>query len=141
MADDILILPALFGGVLIGVSATLMLWLCGRIAGVSGILNGILDRREGFWWRGAFLVGLLAGGAIWWLGLGGDPDALGSIELWHLVIGGFLVGFGTRLGSGCTSGHGVCGLGRLSLRSLVATIVFVTTGIISVFVMRAWGGV
>lgn len=128
---------ALGGGLLIGVAAVLLLYLNGRIAGISGILNGALARQKGDTaWRVAFLLGMLAGGgAFWWL----TPHAFvprQGFPLPTLLVAGFLVGFGTRLGSGCTSGHGVCGLGRRSLRSLVATVTFVGFGMLTVYVTR-----
>ncbi len=128
---------ALGGSLLIGLSAVLLLYLNGRIAGISGILNGALARTRGDTaWRVAFIVGMLAGGAaFWWL----TPHAFTPREGYplHLLLpAGFLVGFGTRLGSGCTSGHGVCGLGRRSLRSLVATITFVGCGMVTVYLLR-----
>lgn len=125
------------GGLLIGLAGIAFLALSGRIAGISGIVGGILgapatDRR----WRFAFLAGLLAGG--WALAVFHPPalsmEPLPSVT--RLVVAGLLVGFGTRLGSGCTSGHGVCGLGRLSRRSLAATATFMTTAIVTVFVTR-----
>lgn len=130
-------LPALAGGILIGISATLLLWLNGRIAGISGILNGATesvagDRR----WRWLFLLGLLAGagGYIHWARVG--YYAADAHAPWLMIASGLLVGAGTRLGSGCTSGHGVCGLGRLSLRSLVATMTFMATAAATVYVVR-----
>ncbi len=128
---------ALGGGLLIGLSAVLLLYLNGRIAGISGILNGALARQAGDTaWRAAFIAGMLAGGAaFWWL----TPHAFvprQGFPVGLLLVAGFLVGFGTRLGSGCTSGHGVCGLGRRSLRSLVATITFVGCGMVTVYLMR-----
>lgn len=128
---------ALGGGLLIGVAAVLLLYLNGRIAGISGIVNGALARTHGdFAWRVAFLVGMIAGGAaFWWLTPHAFIPRQGFAPL-LLVVAGFLVGFGTRLGSGCTSGHGVCGLGRRSLRSLVATATFVGCGMLTVYVMR-----
>jgi hypothetical protein len=133
---------ALGGGLLIGLSAVLLLYLNGRIAGISGILNGVLVRQAGDTaWRVAFIVGMLAGGgAFWWL----TPHAFAprqGFPVGLLLVAGFLVGFGTRLGSGCTSGHGVCGLGRRSLRSLVATVTFVGCGMLTVYVMRHLLGV
>jgi uncharacterized membrane protein YedE/YeeE len=129
---------ALLGGALIGVAAS-VLWLgLGRIAGVSGILGGALrpgqpgDERT---WRVAFLVGLPLGAAITALA-GFAPRVEGIASAPVLVAAGLLVGFGTRLGNGCTSGHGVCGLPRGSLRSLVATLTFVATGMLTVFVVR-----
>ena len=133
---------ALGGGLLIGLSAVLLLYLNGRIAGISGIVNGVLARQAGDTaWRVAFIVGMLAGGgAFWWL----TPHAFAprqGFPVGLLLAAGFLVGFGTRLGSGCTSGHGVCGLGRRSLRSLVATITFVGFGMVTVYVVRHLLGV
>lgn len=133
---------ALGGGLLIGLSAVLLLYFNGRIAGVSGILNGALLRQAGDTaWRVAFIAGMLAGGgAFWWL----TPHAFAPRQGFPtglLLVAGFLVGFGTRLGSGCTSGHGVCGVGRRSLRSLVATITFVGCGMVTVYVLRHLLGV
>src|SRR5208283_3318635 len=128
---------ALFGGLLIGLSASAMLLLEGKIAGISGILAGVLKPVKGDWvWRICFLAGLLAGG----LALGKllprafDFGLIRPLPL--LAIAGLLVGFGTRLGSGCTSGHGVCGVSRLSPRSLVATGTFITTGAIVVYLVN-----
>lgn len=133
---------ALGGGLLIGAAAVLLLYLNGRIAGISGIFNGALARQAGDTaWRVAFVGGMLAGGAaFWWL----TPHAFvprQGYPLALLLAAGFLVGFGTRLGSGCTSGHGVCGLGRRSLRSLVATVTFVGCGMLTVYLMRHLLGV
>jgi hypothetical protein len=125
---------ALLGGALIGLAATLLLWSLGRIAGVSGILNGVLEQPLGRGWRIAFLAGLVAAAGTWFAISGARPRA--DFPLPWLVAGGLLVGFGTRLGSGCTSGHGICGLARLSPRSLVAVLVFMGTGFATVFVLR-----
>ncbi len=130
-------LMPLFGGVLIGSSALLLLWLGGRIAGVSGIVGGLFAApRNDRGWRLAFLAGLGLGGAAL---LAFDPAALPA-ELpapWPvIVLGGLLVGFGSRGANGCTSGHGVCGLGRRSPRSLVAVLVFMATGILAAQVLR-----
>jgi hypothetical protein len=125
------------GGVLIGLAAALLLVTAGRIAGISGIVGGLLERPRGdVAWRVCFVAGLLAGGAILRLLAPGaiGPPALASPAA--LVVAGLLVGFGTRLGSGCTSGHGVCGIGRLSPRSLAATAVFMATGMLATFVVR-----
>lgn len=125
----------LLGGVLIGIAATLLLWLDGRIAGISGIVNGALEGpRNERGWRLAFLAGLMGAGAFTlWLtdSMNGWPSPSATT-----VLAGLLVGFGTRLGNGCTSGHGVCGLGRLSPRSLAATVVFVLSAMLTVFVVR-----
>ncbi|MFO7529196.1 MAG: YeeE/YedE family protein [Marinobacter sp.] len=127
---------ALAGGILVGLAAASFLLLNGRIAGISGILGSLLTPlKDGIAWRVAFLLGLLAAPAVWLLG--GDMPAI-EINAGYpaLVIAGLLVGIGTRYGSGCTSGHGVCGLSRLSLRSLAATLSFMATGFITVFVIR-----
>lgn len=133
-------LAGLGGGVLIGLAAALMLLGAGRIAGVSGIAaraTGIADggiSRDGAW---AFLIGLPLGAAIVALLSGGlDARFAGTVPL---LLAGFLVGVGTRLGSGCTSGHGVCGVSRLSQRSIVATITFMAAGIGTVFAMNVAG--
>ncbi len=128
---------ALVGGVLIGLAVTGLLLLLGRIAGVSGIVGGLLGaRRDEISWRLLFLIGLVVGTAAH--ALARPEAAVFRLEAsWPIVIaGGLLVGFGTRLGSGCTSGHGVCGLARLSRRSLVATAVFMATAVATVFVVR-----
>jgi uncharacterized membrane protein YedE/YeeE len=118
--------PPLVGGALIGLAAAALLLLTGKTAGVSGILEGVVLREKGeAGWKLAFLLGLLAGGALL---VALRPSSFTALEhpsvIWA-AIGGVLVGFGTRLSGGCTSGHGVCGIGRLSLRSVVATLVFI----------------
>jgi uncharacterized protein len=129
-------LLALLGGALIGGAAAALYLLSGRIAGVSGILGGALVPRAGeLGWRLLFLAGLIAGGALGALvapGAYGVPRGSALV----LIAAGLLVGFGTRLGSGCTSGHGICGVSRLSRRSLLATALFVAAGAITVFVIR-----
>lgn len=130
---------ALLGGILIGASATLLLLLTGRIAGVSGIFGGLLEARPGSGdagWRAAFLVGLVLGPALYELASPAPVPVFVTASVPTIVLGGLLVGFGTRLGSGCTSGHGVCGLGRRSPRSAAAVAVFLLTGIVAVFVTR-----
>jgi len=132
---------ALFGGALMGLGATILLALNGRIAGISGIANGLIRPARGDWaWRAAFVAGLIAGAAAYRLG-GGSLQNLEFVPATlGLVIAGFLVGFGARLGSGCTSGHGVCGLARLSPRSLAAVIVFTVSAMITVYLIRhVWG--
>jgi uncharacterized membrane protein YedE/YeeE len=130
-------LQSLSGGLLIGLSAALLLALHGRIAGVTGIVAGLLPpvvRDMG--WRVAFVTGLLAAPAAYVL-LFGEKPALSSVaSIPALVAGGFIVGAGVTLGSGCTSGHGVCGLARLSLRSLVAVLCFMSTAAATVFISR-----
>lgn len=130
-------MSALLGGVLIGMAATLLLWLTGRIAGISGMLGGVLLPKRGeLAWRLAFLIGLVGAGAAW---LGSVPGAYVPRQGFPpllLVVAGVLVGIGTRMGNGCTSGHGVCGLGRLSLRSLAAVLTFMLTAVITTFIVR-----
>ena len=128
---------ALAGGVLIGGAATLLLWLNGRVAGVSGILNGVIfPKQEDIAWRAAFLIGLIVAGGLYMALVPGASLPRTGYSRAALVVAGLLVGFGTRMGNGCTSGHGVCGLGRLSLRSLVAVLTFIATAIATTFVLR-----
>jgi uncharacterized protein len=126
-------LGGLIGGALIGLAAVLLLALNGRIAGISGILGGLITStgRGDRFWRCAFIFGLLAGAGLYALtsGLPLELQARGPT----LLVAGLLVGFGTRLGSGCTSGHGVCGLARRSPRSLQATMVFMVAAALTVF--------
>ena len=123
------------GGALIGLASVALLVLDGRIAGVSGILGGLLSARADRPWRLAFLVGLPLGAAVV-AGLSGGLPQVIQGSSWVLVVAGLLVGLGTRVGAGCTSGHGVCGLARRSPRSLAATLTFMATGMITVFVVR-----
>jgi uncharacterized membrane protein YedE/YeeE len=130
-------LSALLGGVLIGVASVLLMMLTGRIAGISGIFGGLLSGGTGDKaWRIAFVVGLIAAPLIF-AAMGRSlamPDMPAS---WLMVaVAGLLVGFGTRLGSGCTSGHGVCGIARLSPRSIVATAIFMAAAVATVAIMR-----
>lgn len=130
-------LPALLGGVLIGLSAVLLLLTLGRTAGISGILGGLLRARTGdAGWRVAFLLGLV-GAPLVFAAVAGPvaPIAVGT-STGVLAVAGLLVGFGSRLGSGCTSGHGVVGLARLSPRSIAATFTFLSAGLVTVFVAR-----
>ena len=128
---------ALAGGVLIGLSATLLLWLNGRVAGVSGILNGVLFPKGGdIAWRAMFLAGLIVAAGLYMALVPGAPQPRVDFPRVGLVVAGLLVGFGTRMGNGCTSGHGVCGLGRLSMRSLAAVLTFMATAIAATFVVR-----
>lgn len=128
-------IASLIGGLLIGLSASLIMLFKGRVMGISGIVGGILQPAQGEWgWRLAFLGGLLAGGVGV---LAVSPELVSSPSTRSLVavgVAGLFVGVGTRLGNGCTSGHGVCGLTRFSARSLVAVLTFITTGAIAVLV-------
>ncbi|BAW80728.1 hypothetical conserved protein [Candidatus Nitrosoglobus terrae] len=129
-------ISALTGGMIIGLAIALLLIVAGRIAGISGIVGGLIELRKGdFAWRAAFVSGLLL--APWlWRGFGELPLVRIETNYGALVLAGLAVGLGTRYGSGCTSGHGVCGLSRLSLRSVVATVLFITMGMAAVYFIR-----
>lgn len=131
---------SLAGGMLIGLAAALMVVLLGRIAGISGILGGLLQKAtwgsvRQWGWRAAFVAGMLLAPLLWQMFAPLPAMQMPSNPV-LIIIAGLLVGFGTRLGSGCTSGHGVCGLSRLSIRSLAATLMFMATGVATVFIMR-----
>jgi uncharacterized membrane protein YedE/YeeE len=133
-------LQSLVGGALIGLAASVLLILNGRVAGVSGIAGGLVDgvlgRIDGeLVERVAFIVGLLFGPVVFLVLFGTFPAVTITDALPILIVGGLLVGFGTRMAGGCTSGHGVCGLGRLSTRSLAAVVTFFGVAIVTVFVM------
>jgi uncharacterized membrane protein YedE/YeeE len=133
-------IASLLGGALIGLSAVLLMWATGRIAGVSGIAARLFppyDDRE-FAGRLAFVAGLVAAPLLVRLVTGTLPVQTIAAGAPVLIVAGLLTGFGAVWGSGCTSGHGVCGLSRLSVRSLVATITFMATGVATVFVIRHW---
>ncbi|GDY34450.1 YeeE/YedE family protein [Acidovorax sp. NB1] len=127
---------ALIGGVLLGLASALFVLLNGRILGISGIVGGLLRPRAGdVGWRLAFVLGMLVAPGVYWLFAGATAPRIDAS--WGTVVAaGLLVGVGTRYGSGCTSGHGVCGLSRLSPRSLVATLAFMGAGFITVFLAR-----
>ena len=127
-------IAALVGGMLIGLSATILLAFDGRIAGISGIINGALKFNKEENWRWLFIAGMLAGGFLYEYLFTSESTPLSSFTPGAMIIGGLLVGLGTRMGNGCTSGHGVCGLGRLSFRSLIAVITFMIAAIITVFI-------
>lgn len=142
-ADLWAILQATAGGIVIGLASWLLLASLGRVAGISGITAHALspaatEKTADSLWRWAFLLGLILGGAATaaWL----QTTVMATRPLWVLLSAGFLVGVGTVLGSGCTSGHGVCGLGRRSVRSLVATLVFMGTGFTTVFAIYLIAG-
>ena len=129
-------LNPLIGGVIIGLAATVMLLFNGKISGISGILGGCIQYpRIANIWRYTFVLGLVAGGFLMHMLFPSYFEYSINASTIELIIGGVLVGFGTRLGSGCTSGHGVCGLPRKSIRSLVATLTFIGAGIVTV-IMR-----
>lgn len=127
---------ALAGGVLLGLASALFVLLNGRILGISGIVGGLLRPRAGdMGWRLAFLLGMLVAPGLYWLVVGPTQPRINAT--WGMVVmAGLLVGVGTRYGSGCTSGHGVCGLSRMSPRSLVATLAFMGAGFVTVFLIR-----
>jgi uncharacterized membrane protein YedE/YeeE len=127
---------AVLGGLLIGAAAVVFAMSAGRIAGISGIIGGLFRPRPGdIGWRVAFLAGMLATPALY-EALGGRMSIEIDASSATLIAAGLLVGWGTRAGSGCTSGHGVCGLARLSPRSLAATLSFMAAGFLTVFVVR-----
>jgi uncharacterized membrane protein YedE/YeeE len=129
-------ISSLIGGAMIGLAAVLLMASMGRIAGISGIASSLLTGAQDRGWRIVFLIGLIAG--PWLLFLLRGESAIGApVVSWPwMAAAGLLVGFGTRLGGGCTSGHGVCGVARLSRRSLLATALFVAAGMATVFVIR-----
>lgn len=127
---------ALAGGVLLGLASALFVLLNGRILGISGIVGGLLRPRSGdIGWRVAFVLGMLVAPAVYWL-IAGPTEPRIDASWGMVVLAGLLVGIGTRYGSGCTSGHGVCGLSRMSPRSLVATLAFMGAGFATVFLIR-----
>ncbi len=125
------------GGIIIGVAASLMLLFNGRVTGISGIINGTLVPAKGdTLWRVLFILGLFTGGLVLKII---KPDVFSgslTIKTSTTVIAGLLVGLGTVMGSGCTSGHGVCGVSRLSLRSIIATVAFILAGVVAVYVFK-----
>ena len=130
-------LSGLLGGLLIGLAAAMLLLLNGRISGISGIVGGLLTPKSSdAGWRVAFVAGLVLGAFGYVLATGGAIPVRMQASLPILIAAGLLVGFGTRLGSGCTSGHGLCGIARLSKRSIVASAVFFGVAMITVFVVR-----
>ena len=127
---------SLAGGVLLGLASALFILFSGRLLGISGILGGLIRPPGGdAGWRLAFLAGLLVAPAVWALFTAPEAPRIEASGI-VLLVAGLLVGWGTRYGSGCTSGHGVCGLSRLSLRSLAATLAFMGTGFATVYVVR-----
>ena len=132
----------LFGGLLIGLSAVLFLWLNGRIAGISGLIHGLCPpSRPVDAWRIAFLTGLIIAGLSYFLIPAIQFPLRTHYPVYLLLLGGFLVGWGTRMGQGCTSGHGVCGVARFSKRSIIATLTFILSAMLTVYVVRHVMGV
>lgn len=128
------------GGVMIGAAAALLMWLDGRILGASGIAAGLLHGGQEQRWRAWFIAGMLCGGVLLAVAAPATLTPLSGRSPLVMALAGLMVGFGARLGSGCTSGHGVCGLSRLSSRSLAAVSTFLVCGMLTVFVMRQLGG-
>lgn len=129
---------SLGGGVLIGVASTLLMLLLGRVMGATGVLAGLFQpaSRSDFAWRAALLAGMVTGPAVVWLASGEMPTVQVPMSTTALLIGGLIVGVGVTFGAGCTSGHGVCGMARLSPRSIVATMTFMAFTFATVFVVR-----
>lgn len=131
---------ALFGGMLLGLSAVILMLFSGKVAGISGVIGGLLNpQKHESSWRAAFLIGMVVSLFLispWGFSL---PDVSNNNVL-LVSLAGLLVGFGTRLGNGCTSGHGIVGMGRFSKRSIVATCVFMLSAIVVVFIRQQWGG-
>ncbi|MEO1121357.1 MAG: YeeE/YedE family protein [Pseudomonadota bacterium] len=129
---------SLAGGVLIGAAAVLLMWTHGRIAGATGILTGFFvpKDREDWLWRAAVLAGMATAPAMYLIATGAWPEIHVPAQPAMLIVGGLLVGAGVSLAGGCTSGHGVCGIARLSVRSIVATLAFMAATFTTVFVIR-----
>jgi uncharacterized membrane protein YedE/YeeE len=129
---------SLSGGVLIGIASTLLMLVLGRVMGATGILAGVFRplSQEDFLWRAALLAGMVSGPAVIWLFSGDMPDVQVPMSTPALLVGGLIVGVGVTYGSGCTSGHGVCGMARLSPRSIVATLTFMAFTFATVFIIR-----
>ena len=131
--------PSLIGGMIIGFSVVLYFYTTGRLAGISGILANSVTNKLNRFSNFLFLLGLIIGPSIYFL----FNESSGTFEITNslilIILGGFLVGLGTRMGSGCTSGHGICGISRFSIRSIFATIIFILFGIITVFILQQFG--
>lgn len=133
---------AFLGGTLIGLSASLFLLLNGRIAGISGIMNGfVTSPKTKEVWRVLFLLGLVLGAVIFQLVTNNSLSVRQDYPIVLIILGGFFVGVGTRMGNGCTSGHGICGIARFSIRSIMATITFMLSGMVTVFVIKHLVGI
>ncbi len=131
--------PALAGGILLGVAAALYVLINGRILGISGILGGLIGPKKSDWlWRASFVLGLLTAPLWGKFVFQMNTTAVIDADYITLIVAGLLVGFGARYGSGCTSGHGICGLSRLSPRSLLATLTFMGCGFLVVYLVRHW---
>ncbi|MDV7103540.1 YeeE/YedE thiosulfate transporter family protein [Vibrio sp. TH_r3] len=125
---------SLFGGVLLGISASVLLLMNGKIAGISGIVSGLLTpKRKDYSWRLLFFIGMMLGGMLAGVMFNVSIPGEFSASPWLLAVSGLLVGIGTKIGNGCTSGHGICGIGRFSFRSIVATLTFMLVAALTVF--------
>lgn len=133
---------AFLGGALIGLSITLLLLLNGRMAGISGIMNGLFSfpKKEEVW-RGLFLLGLVISVVVFQIVTHHSLSIRQDYPWVLIIVGGFLVGMGTRMGNGCTSGHGICGIANFSIRSIVATITFMLSGMVTVYVIKHIAGI
>lgn len=132
---------ATIGGVMIASSVIIMMSLLGKVTGISGVVwqtVKVTKSEPNELWRPAFLVGLIAGPALVNVSLNWEFPIAQSDNVWLIILSGVLVGFGTKLGSGCTSGHGICGIGRFSSRSIFATVIFMATGIITVAIVNVF---
>ena len=132
-------IPALIGGIVIGLAVVLFFYSTGRLAGVSGIANNALTKNTNRATNLLFLIGLISGPIFYQLFISSDVPYLINNNILILIIGGLLVGIGTQIGMGCTSGHGVCGISRFSVRSIIATISFIFSGVIVVYLMNILG--
>ena len=132
-------IPALIGGIVIGLAVVLFFYSTGRLAGVSGIANNVLTKNTNRRTNLLFLIGLISGPIFYQLFISSDVPYLINNNVLILIIGGLLVGIGTQIGMGCTSGHGVCGISRFSLRSIIATISFIFSGVVVVYLMNMLG--
>ena len=132
-------IPALIGGIVIGLAVVLFFYSTGRLAGVSGIANNALTKNTNRTTNLLFLIGLISGPIFYQLFISSDVPYLINNNALILIIGGLLVGIGTQIGMGCTSGHGVCGISRFSVRSIIATISFIFSGVIVVYLMNILG--
>jgi uncharacterized membrane protein YedE/YeeE len=139
--EHVAVAAPLVGGALMGLAASLLLWTHGKPAGIAGVYGGALERGPDRGFRLSFLVGLLASGVLAYRLFPSAVSGGNGAPMGLVVLAGLLVGFGSRLGSGCTSGHGICGLSRLSRRSMAATAVFMTMGVVTACVVRHWLGV
>lgn len=139
--EHVEIASPLVGGALMGLAASLLLWTHGKPAGIAGVYGGALERGPERGFRFSFLTGLLGSGFIAYVLVPATVSGGSGAPLGLVVLAGLLVGFGSRLGSGCTSGHGICGLSRLSRRSMAATAVFMTMGVVTACAVRHWLGV